>query len=259
MIGKIIGAVIGFVTLNIVGLFLGIFVGHFFDKGLPQLGMGLSPEQKRELEQRFINTLFPLLGHMAKADGRVSEAEIAHTESLMSKYGMTDEHRDQAINLFKVGTEAIFTPASVVKEFFNATHSFPDLRKVLLTYLIGIAMADGQIHPNEADALREIAAGLGFDAAAFEQMLAMLRAQGQFRGQSAPPRGDELRAAYVALGVDEGATDAEVKKAYRKLMSENHPDKLMGQGVPDDMIKIATERAQEVQRAYDMVRKARKN
>ena len=259
MIGKIIGGIIGFLTLNVPGLILGIIVGHFFDKGLRQVGMGLSPEQKRELEHRFINTLFPLLGHMAKADGRISQEEIDHTENLMSKYGMTEEHRSQAINLFKIGTESIFTPASVVKDFYSATQTFPDLRRVLLTYLIGIAMADGELHPKEAEALREIAAGLGFAGAAFDQLLAMLRAQDQFRGHTAPPSGSELSTAYAALGVAKTATDAEVKKAYRKLMSENHPDKLMGQGVPDDMVKMATERAQEVQRAYDLVRKSRKS
>lgn len=260
MLGKIIGGVIGFITLNFVGLLLGVFAGHFFDKGLRQLSMGLTPEQRRELESRFINTLFPLLGHMAKSDGRVSQSEIDHTEELMSKYGLTEENRTHAINLFKVGTESLFSPDTVIKEFFQATQVNPDLRRVLLTYLIGIAMADGELHANEAAALREIAQGLGFNTHAFEQILAMLRAQDQFSGHSrAPASGSELNTAYVALGVEKSATDAEVKKAYRKLMSENHPDKLMGQGVPDSLIKMATERAQEVQRAYDVIRKARKS
>ena len=64
--------------------------------------------------------------------------------------------------------------------------------------------------------------------------------------------------AYEALGITEQTSDKDAKRAYRKLMSEYHPDKLMGQGVPDDMIKVATERSQEVQAAYDLIKKSRK-
>lgn len=258
MIGKLVGAVLGFVTLGPLGLILGLFAGHFFDRGLRQVGMGMTPEQRRELESRFVNTLFPLLGHVAKADGRVSQTEIDHAEALMNKYGMSGEHRTQAINLFKIGTESVFSPSAVVREFFQATQMQPDLRRIILTYLVGIAMADGELHAGEEAALRDIAQGLGYGGTMFEQLLAMLRAQDQFRGQSAPPAGHELDTAYTALGVAKLASDAEVKKAYRKLMSENHPDKLIGQGVPDELIKVATERAQDVQRAYDLVRKSRK-
>ncbi|AFU98565.1 co-chaperone DjlA [Simiduia agarivorans] len=259
MIGKIVGGLLGFFTLGPLGLILGAFAGHFFDKGLRQVGYGLTPEQKQELQNRFINTLFPLLGHIAKADGVITKDEIDHAETLMVRYGMTAERRDQAISLFKIGSEPIFTPAAVVQEFHRATQLQPDLRRVLLQYLIGIAMADGELHPGEESALRSIAEGLGYGGAMFEQLMSMLRAQDSFRDQrQRPPAADELATAYRALGVQASATDAELKKAYRKLMSENHPDKLMGQGVPEDMIKMATERAQEVQRAYDLIRKHRK-
>ncbi|UTA46975.1 co-chaperone DjlA [Simiduia sp. 21SJ11W-1] len=258
MTGKLIGGLLGFLTLGPVGLILGVVAGHFFDRGLNQMGRGVSPEQRRELESRFINTLFPLLGHIAKADGQVSQSEIDNAEEVMAKYGITDTNRQHAIALFKRGTEADFDIQPVVREFFSATQLQPNLRRVLLTYVVGMAMADGELHPGEERALREVAEGLGFAGVMFEQLMAMLRAQDQFRSQQAPPAGYELATAYAALGVEKSATDAELKRAYRKLMSENHPDKLMGQGVPDGMIKVATERAQEVQRAYDVIRKSRK-
>ena len=69
---------------------------------------------------------------------------------------------------------------------------------------------------------------------------------------------NQLEAAYKALGVTAKNTDAEIKKVYRKLVSENHPDKLIGQGMPDDMIKLATERTQEIQKAYELIQQSRK-
>jgi DnaJ like chaperone protein len=95
----------------------------------------------------------------------------------------------------------------------------------------------------------------------------MIKAQGSFSsaggsyysaGGSPRSSADELSSAYDALGVSSSASDSEVKKAYRKLMSQYHPDKLMGQGVPDDMLKAATERSQEVQAAYDVIKTSRK-
>jgi DnaJ like chaperone protein len=67
-----------------------------------------------------------------------------------------------------------------------------------------------------------------------------------------------LDSAYAALGVKKQNSDSEIKKAYRKLISQNHPDKLIGQGMPADMVKLATERTQEIQTAYELVVDSRK-
>ena len=91
----------------------------------------------------------------------------------------------------------------------------------------------------------------------------MARAQGQFHqgGERAGARGAsaalDIDAAYAALGVDSSVSDRELKRAYRKRMSENHPDKLIARGVPEDMVRLATERSQEIQSAYEQVRRQR--
>ena len=99
---------------------------------------------------------------------------------------------------------------------------------------------------------------LGFSHAHIAQLLRMAQAQGQFH-QAPGSQGSITRVevAYEALGVEASATDAEIKRAYRKLISENHPDKLIAKGVPDAMIRLATEKSQEIQSAYEVIKKHR--
>ncbi|HEY3700465.1 MAG TPA: co-chaperone DjlA, partial [Spongiibacteraceae bacterium] len=134
----------------------------------------------------------------------------------------------------------------------------PELKGLLLEYLVTFALADNLIHPAEGDILQRIAHFLGFDRTQFLQFLEMLQAQQRFnqRGYGATASRDALADAYRALGVSSDASAAEVKTAYRKLMSQHHPDKLIAQGVPPDMVKMATEKTQEIQAAYELIQKA---
>jgi DnaJ like chaperone protein len=127
--------------------------------------------------------------------------------------------------------------------------------------LISLAQADEGLQPAEHAALVQIANAMGMSAVQLEQLWRMTQAQDQFQqGQSynhSPSRGNELEGAYTALGVASSVSDKELKQAYRRLMSENHPDKLMAKGVPEEMIKLATRRSQEIQAAYEVVKKTR--
>jgi len=122
-----------------------------------------------------------------------------------------------------------------------------------------LARSDQQMESTEHAALVRIAGVMGMGAAQLEQLLRMAAAQEQFHQQDehAKRTGITLDDAYAALGADSGASDKEIKTAYRKRMSENHPDKLIAKGVPEEMIKLATTRSQEIQNAYEMIRKSR--
>lgn len=256
IIGKIVGGLLGYSMGGILSALLGVFVGHLFDQGYRIAQMGGTPEQRRRIQNTFFETVFKTLGHIAKVDGRISEEEIRQTEQLMAHMGLTADHRREAIRLFKQGAAPDFDPEAQLREFLSVCGRRPNLIQMLLVYLVNVALADGRLDDNEERVLRRVAAQLGISAAAFEQLIRMIRAQDSFRSGQ-PTAGDNLELAYQALGVGSEASDAEIKKAYRRLMSQYHPDKLMGQGVPDDMVDAATERSQEIQRAYDEIKKAR--
>lgn len=256
--GKLLGAVFGYMAGGLVGAIIGFIVGHFFDKGLASVRAANSPARNAEIERAFFTTVFTVMGHLAKADGRVSEAEIAGTEQMMNALGLTPEHRREAIELFKRGAAADFQLEPQISEFLQQCATRPELKNLLLEYLLNIALADGVLHEAEREILQRVAAYLGIDARQFAQLLEMLSAQRRFQQRDTEPQADALADAYRALGVTPAASDADIKTAFRRLMSQHHPDKLIAQGVPDDMIKLATEKAQEIQAAYALIERSRR-
>ena len=258
--GKIIGALLGYYSAGVVGAVIGIAAGHFFDKGIGQaLGFDHGADRAR-LQRLFFETTFSIMGHLAKSDGRVSEEEISQAEVLMTRLGLTDEHRQEAIALFQLGAKSDFQLEPAVASFISEGGRGHNLPILLLEFLFSIAMADGDLHAAEKDILSRTAGYLGINSRQFEQLLEMLIAQQSFQGGQYQPaaKGNELELAYQALGVSSRDNDRDIKKAYRKLMSEHHPDKLIARGVPEDMVKLATEKTQEIQAAYELVKNSRK-
>jgi len=257
MIGTVIGFAIGFaLTHKVFGAIFGAVLGYLFYDRNQQARAGISGEALQQAQTLFFKTVFNLLGHIAKADGHISEVEIKLTEAYMDKMGLTPEHKREAIRLFKEGASPEFNLQEALDAYRYLGSRSPNLSQMLLVYLINLAMIDGALDAKEVEILQQVAEGIGFSRVAFEQLLRMVGAQNSF-AQNQQNRPNELALAYEALGVTAEASDADIKKAYRKLMSQYHPDKLIGQGLPADMIQAATERAQEIQAAYDLIKKAR--
>jgi DnaJ like chaperone protein len=259
--GKAIGGFIGLLVGGIPGLIVGVFVGHAFDRGLVQTLRFGSPENLEQIKASFFETTFLLAGHLAKADGQISRQEIDHTERLFVQMGLSSEQRQRAIELFRRGSTSEFEVEATVNAFLQTCGPQRQLQQTMLLFLISLALADQVIEPAEHAALVRIATLMGLAVAQLEQLLRMAQAQEHFHGKAgyAAQPGTSLEDAYEALGVKSRVNDRDLKRAYRKLMSENHPDKLIAQGVPEDMVKLATERSQEIQAAYEMIRKNRGN
>lgn len=260
-LGKFIGFVLGFLMLGPIGALLGFFAGRYFDRGLVQLDRRPPQEHLADAQRVFYETVFRVMGHLAKADGRVSEAEVAQAEALMRQMDLTDEHRAEAIALFKEGSNPAFSLDDAMIRFQSSCGHYLRLRRLLLEYLLHIAFADGELHDAERLTLRAVADWLGMSGPVFERLLQMYQAQFAFSSGSGRRAGasaaDHLADAYRALGLDASASDREVKSTYRRLMSQHHPDKLIAQGVPADMLKVATEKSQEISAAYDLIMKSR--
>lgn len=259
--GKIIGALLGYFSGGIILAVIGLAIGHLFDRGLKR-AMGFNYVAEREQLQRvFFDSTFRIMGHLAKADGRVCELEVQQAEAIFAQLGLSGERRRQAIARFQEGSDADFELEACVSGFLEHCGRQPLLKQMLIEALLAMAAADGSIDPAEESVLRRVAQFLGVNAARFEQLLNMTRAQQHFhyryssnRQQAHRDSHDELSDAYQALGVSADVSDADLKKAYRRLMSEHHPDKLIAKGVPEDMIKLATEKSQDIRAAYDLIR-----
>lgn len=253
---KIIGFIAGYYFFGLFGALFGLFVGSLIDRTRAYGSGGINPLQNAHRQTVFIETLFISMGKLAKADGQVSQHEIDHVEALMKKMGMTAEHQTQAIALFKQGAAPAFDIESTCTRFMSVCGHTKHLKQVLLVYLIVIALVDGDIHPAEQTMLADIATRLGYNQAEFTQLIDMVLNQSHFAGGK-PNTAAALDDAYKALGVTKDSTDQEIKRAYRKLISQYHPDKLIGQGLPEDMVAMATEQAKEIQLAHDLIKQSR--
>lgn len=254
--GKVIGGLIGFGAAGVVGLILGLFIGHLFDRALARTFQFGSPENIERIRSSFFETTFLLLGYLAKVDGRISKSEIDYAEQIIVQMALSEQQRQQAIELFRQGAGSAFELELAVAAFVRNCAPQRLIKQTLLLFLISLAQAEQGIAPSEHAALVRIARLMGMAPEQLEELLRMANAQENFhqqRAQSATSIDD----AYAALGIDGSASDKEVKRAYRKRMSENHPDKLIAKGVPEEMIKLATVRSQEIQSAYEMIRKSR--
>jgi len=270
--GKLVGSFLGFMMGGIWGALIGGILGHQFDKGLANfraggggafsglsaglsagLGAGLA---QADIQRAFFEATFSVMGSVAKADGRVSEEEIALARQVMARMGLPEPARREAIALFGKGKESGFDLEAMLSRFHLATRRARNLRQMFLEIQIHAAYADGQLDSAERKLLLMICDALGFSAIDFDRLDAMVRAE-QHAAKGGKVEQVSLDDAYAILNVSNTASDAEVKRAYRKLINQHHPDKLVAKGLPDEMMKLAEEKTHEIRASYDRIREER--
>ena len=143
---KIIAALLGWQVAGFIGAIIGFYIGSYFDRGLGSFSRPLSSAEQARVGACYFETTFSLLGYLAKADGRISEEEIAQAENLMARMGLTNEHRQQAIGLFKRGSKSDFSLDDSMQQFVSICGRQNNLKQSLLNDLMALALADGELH-----------------------------------------------------------------------------------------------------------------
>jgi DnaJ like chaperone protein len=195
------------------------------------------------------------MGYIAKSDGRVTKDEIAMAERVMQQMRLNSQQRTVAINLFNEGKKDGFPVHEVLAQFKKESFRRRNLIQIFLEIIIATAFADGRLDDRERKLLEDISKDLGYSATEFNALLSRLSGQAHFANEESSA--DKIKAAYELLGISPKCTDTELKKAYRKQMSQHHPDKLVAKGLPEEMIDIATEKTQAIKAAYDLLKSQR--
>lgn len=254
--GLLLGGAFGFMLGGPIGALLGAALGQGFGRTVGTLGTGDSGGSRLERVQlAFFAAVFGVMGHVAKADGRVTPDEIALANQVMDQLGLDGRQRTAARALFNEGKRTEFPLDDVLDQLRSECGRATNLIRMFVEIQIQAASADGRIHAEEGRILLHVAARLGLSRADYLQ-LERLIASGIHSG----PHADSsmsLEDAYATLGASPDASDAEVKRHYRRQMSRHHPDKLASKGLPEEMMRAATERTQQIKAAWDTVHRAR--
>jgi DnaJ like chaperone protein len=249
-----------------IGGLLGAVLGHQLDRD-GKAAPGSAAGHRETVQQAFFDATFAVMGHVAKADGRVSEAEIDLARTVMNRLDLNQDMRHAAIQRFTEGKHRSFPLAETLARFSQDCRRNFALIRMFVEIQVEAALVDGPLHTAEERLLLQICDRLRFSRFEFQAIRSALEAQlrmsGRWRQQSsqqsraATPKPVSLEDAYAALGLKPSASDHEVKRTYRRLMSRHHPDKLVADGMPESMVRLANEKTQQIRQAYELVKRSR--
>ena len=267
LIAIIVGALIGASFMGFSGGLLGAVAGFWV---FQMVAMGTRRGKLGAIQNQFLSSTFAVMGALCKADGQVTRDEIRVAEELFTRLRMSDEQKTKAREAFNRGKADDFDLDGEVAAFRQTARGQRALHQMFLQVQIAAIAADGKVSDAEHNMLMRVARGLGLSEGEIRQLEAMLGmrggAGGGFGGQTSGDgmgskagvsQEEQISQAYDVLGVDSDATDADVKKAYRRQMSQNHPDKLAAKGMPESMREMAEQKTREIGAAYERISEAR--
>ncbi len=248
--GTFIGGTLGFVLGGPIGALIGAALGGNLDRGI-KMGDQFDAGNQERVQAAFFTTTFSVMGHVAKADGHVSQQEISAAKNIMAQMQLSAQQQKAAIKFFDQGKASDFPLTEVLRQFKKECHGRRNLIQMFIEIQIATALADGKVDPSEKQILYTIGEILGFSRNHIDHLFNIANS-----AEASASDKLTLNQAYKILGIAKGSSEAEVKKAYRRLMSQHHPDKLVAKGLPDEMIALATEKTQEIRKAYDLIKKS---
>ena len=221
-LGKVIGVAVALLMGGgFWGVVLGFLVGHMFDRARSRrLNLFANQQERQSL---FFSTTFEVMGHLTKSKGRVTEADIHVANVLMDRMNLHGASRTAAQQAFRDGKA----------DNYPLREKMRQLRSVCFGRFDLIRMFGG-----------------GSQQQSYGQ-------HGGNAGWQQAQRGPTLEDACNVLGVKPTDDAATVKRAYRKLMNEHHPDKLVAKGLPPEMMEMAKQKAQEIQKAWELIKEQR--
>ncbi|OCH96878.1 molecular chaperone DjlA [Legionella jamestowniensis] len=268
--GKILGAFFGYLIGGPAGALFGILIGNFFDRGIIEHfnrpHWHYYKERREAVQKIFFEATFSIMGHIAKADGRVSEQEIQMAKTLMDEMRLSREQKTLAKHFFNQGKSFTFDLAEMLTRLEQVCYDNPELLKLFMDIQYRAAKTDNFSEP-KMRALDVVFRRLGFapirQQYRFYEDFGFRSSQSSHHSQSQSSSGQKrqqyqtppnsLAYAYALLEIEQTANKQEVKRAYRRLISKNHPDKLIAQGLPEQMIKMANEKTQKIRKAYEQI------
>ena len=246
-LGKLVGGAIG-LALGVPGAIIGAAIGHQYDLN----------ERRRSArppgEQFFLST-FRTMGHVAKADGRVTEREISAARSVMQSLRLDAAQVQAAIALFSAGKQPEFDLAAEMEALRASCHSQPQILRIFVEIQLRFALAGSDMTGGTRTRVERATALLGIAPELLVRMEAAMR--GGDRHGGTMDHAARTAAAYRTLEVDASIGNEELTRAYRRLMSRHHPDKLKANGQPDSMMEHAKQRTQAIREAYELLKQQR--
>ena len=239
---------------------LGLFLGHQFDRGFADRYRSFEKQGTNigRVSDDFIRALFQTMGYLAKIDGRVSEEEIRAARMIMHRLGLSPANVRRAIAWFDEGKQPGFLLVQTIREARRGSARSTAQRTLFVRLLLEVVLAKDALKTEERSLIWIVCTEFDVGRVELAQLEAMIRAQ---KGFKRSPAGDadaaRVRGAYDALGMSPDASNEEIKKAYRRLMNRNHPDKITGSNPDSAVLAEAERRTREVRVAYEMLKARR--
>ena len=248
--GKLVGGALG-ALLGPLGVAVGAALGHQYDV---HSGAARTPDAG----QQFFRATFLVMGHVAKADGRVTEREIDAARSVMQSLRLDERQVREAISLFSVGKRPDFDLDDELAKLRAACRAQPEILRAFIEIQLRAALAGNDMTGPTRLRVTRIASLLGIAPPLLARLEAAMRGNGRPSAGTAAQTSDQAIAqAYRTLEIDASATNAELTKAYRRQMSRHHPDKLKANGLPESMVEHAKQRTQAIRESYELLRARR--